>query len=143
MRALVIFFLIFASVPAFSATHSCTITTTVQVYDSTTFALLRHETVQSEKIVVTDEPHQEPQAFSLYGAKGLIGTGTVMTGTLLGTNEGDVIQAQANFSLLDVDGTASLVMSIDSPMAKAITVLEKVMPEELYLMPVDLKCSLI
>ena len=63
-----------------------------------------------------------------------------MTGTLLDTSEGNVIQAQANLTMYGVQGIANLVMSVDSPMAKAITTLDKEMSNELYLMPFDIKC---
>ena len=130
------------SAPAFSATHSCVVKSTIHIYDAKTLALKYFETVQSDDFVVSEQPHEEPKVFSLVGSRGLVGEGTVMTGTLLDTNEGNVIQAQANLSLYGVQGVASLVMALDSPMAKAITTLEKETAEEFYLMPFDIKCSL-
>ncbi len=130
------------SLPVFSATHSCVLTSTIQIYDVDTLSLKYFETVKSKDFIVTEKPHEDPKKFSLVGSKGPIGEGTITTGTLLNTNEGDVVQAHANVTIYGVQGAASLVMSIDSPMAKAITTLGKEVAEEIYLIPFDLKCSI-
>jgi hypothetical protein len=75
------------------------------------------------------------------GANGAIGTASVWTGTLLGTSEGDVIQAHASFKIKDQSGDAALAFSFDSRFSSTTVVLETTAGGEYFLMPVDLKCT--
>lgn len=122
------------------ADHKCAVLAEIQVYDALTFKLKRIERGSTDFFVVTDQPHEDVKNLSIYNEVGELGTASVWTGTLLGTRDGDVIQAHANFKVNGVDGAASLLFSLDSTFSKALTVLEKNSNNEMRLMTIDLKC---
>ena len=51
-----------------------------------------------------------------------------------------MIQANAAFKLKDVEGSATLVMSTQSPMAKTIVTINRETADEIFFIPVELKC---
>ncbi len=138
-----IFFLItlmmipFAS---FSQTHRCQIYSIIQRYDITTMAFKSATEASSPWFVVTKDPHENEKELNVDSKTGVVGTAKVWTGTLLETEEGDLIQAHARFLIEGVRGPASLIMSLDSSLAKSSVVLEMATEIEMVLIPVDLKC---
>lgn len=115
-----------APLPAFSSpSHRCWVAATVQIYDAKTSAFKSFKELKSDEFDVTEQPHEDPRAFAWYELDGVLGQGTVWTGTLLGTPEGDVIQAHATVTLHGVSENLSLVMALEAPMAKVINVFHK------------------
>lgn len=122
-------------------THRCQIYTVVQRYELPAMKFVSAEELKSPWFNVTDEPHEAQKDFELQGAGGTAGTSKVWTGTLLNTTEGDVLQAHATFKIAGASGSANLIMSLDSRLAKASVVLDYQTASEFFLIPVDLKCE--
>jgi len=126
---------------AIQVSHRCQIYSVVQHYDLVTMKFKSAAESKSEWFDVTAQPHEDQKDIELRDASRAIGNAKVWTGTLLKTPEGDLIQAHATFIIEGASGSASLIMSLDSRLAKSVVVLETKTASELLLIPVELKCE--
>ncbi len=140
MKSALLFTSLFLMNSSLRADHKCNVNVLLQIYDAKTLTLKSFEVINSDWFDVTKQPHEDPKTISLKGKNGEIGEASVWTGTLLGTPEGDVIQANATVKISDMKAKASLVMSVESPMAKAISEIYKETADEIFMAPFDLKC---
>lgn len=126
---------------AIQVSHRCQIYSVVQHYELATMKFKSAVESESEWFDVTAEPHEIQKDIDLRDASTTIGNAKVWTGTLLKTSEGDLIQAHATFTIEGASGSASLIMSLDSRLAKSAVVLETKTASEILLIPVELKCK--
>lgn len=141
MKLLLLFaFAVSGSVAHAMPSHSCQVFAIVQRYDAATMKFKSATEAKSNWFEVTSEPHEDPKKVDINGPLGKVGVANVWTGTLLGTSDGDLIQAHATFSIEGVDGSASLLMSLDSRLAQSSVVLDTRTQSEFLLIPIDLKC---
>jgi len=126
---------------ASQSSHRCQILSVVQHYDLNTMKFKSAVESKSEWFDVTSEPHEVQKDIEIRDATRAIGSSKVWTGTLFNTPEGDLIQAHATFTIEGVSGSASLIMSLDSRLAKSAVVLETQTASEFLLIPVELKCA--
>lgn len=129
-----------AQVAGATSSHQCRVFSVVQKYDLATMKFLSATEAKTEWFEVTALPHEDPKNIEITDTKEVLGTATVWTGTLLNTKDGDVIQVHANFSLLGTTGSATLIMSLDSSVAKSSVVLETQTQSEMVLIPASLEC---
>lgn len=122
------------------AAHKCSLSTNIQVYDEATLKLKRVEYGTTNFFEVTSDPHETPKLLDILGKNEKLGFASCWTGTLLGTSEGDVIQANASFKISDREGSAAILFSLDSSFSQTTVVLDNKIGDELFLIPVDLKC---
>lgn len=126
---------------AAESSHQCRISSVVQRYELSTMKLKSTAAAHSDWFAVAPEPHEDQKDLPILLSGRAVGFAKVWTGTLIGTNDGDVMQAHATFEIEGVSGSAALVMSLDSRFAKSMVVLETVQASELLLIPVDLVAS--
>lgn len=122
--------------------HTCQVKKTTQEFNfETGESLLIFG--KSEVFPVTKLEHEDAFTVTLTSDKGDdMGTAKVSTGTLLGTEEGDVIQAQAYLTIFEQEEYLGLVSSTKSPMARSHRIFEKESEKKIVLINVDLKCQI-
>ena len=119
-----------AAQPVPQITHHCLVFTVVQHYDLASMKFKFAVEAKTEWFDVTTAPHEEEKSLEIRSqlpapapSTSRIGAAKVWTGTLPSTPDGDVLQAHATFTIEKTEGSANLIMSLDSRLAKSSVVL--------------------
>lgn len=124
-----------------ASSHKCDFSAQVQIYEPTSGKFQKSYFLRSPLVEVTKEPHENPIPFELKAGSEIVGQGTIWTGTLLGTPDGDVIQAHARAKILNLDTSASVLFTLDSSMSKGMQVFDRISDSEMIYVPVEVKCT--
>jgi hypothetical protein len=142
--SLILFFISFSvfANPS-SLNHQCFVSKSVQVFNTETGANKFSRGV-TDKFDVTKAEHEDAYEVSILDTKdkSAMGIAKVDTGTLLGTPEGDLIQAHA---YVDVNGNQEyfgLVSSTESPMARSHRFFTSESGKEMTMVNIDLQCGI-
>ncbi len=144
MRLLFIYILFSSSIVFASnkLNHSCFVAEVIQEFNFKTGESIFLKG-RSELFPVTKLEHQEAFFVEIKSDDGKgMASAKVSTGTLLGTVEGDVIQAAAYLTIFGNEEYLGLVTSTESPMARSHRVFENNSEEKITLINVDLKCEI-
>lgn len=127
---------------ATEANHNCFIRKNIQTMnlESGQSIFLQARTVTFE---VTKQEHEPAYELSLSTIDGqIIGKVSVDTGTLIGTNEGDLIQAHANLNIEGNQEYLGLIMDISASKARAHRFWIFESEVEVKMINIDLQCEI-
>ncbi|MCJ8345746.1 hypothetical protein MJH12_09410 [bacterium] len=124
-------------------THECIVSTSAQIYKKPSFSL-KIITGKTIFFKVTKKAHEDHFSLDINDKKSNEKTGEVelMTGTVLDTSDGDVIQAWAKVKIFNKEIDLNLVMSINAPFATTTSHLSINDESNRIMLNASLKCQI-
>lgn len=122
--------------------HQCFVSKSVQVFNTET-GENKFTRGATNKFDVTKAEHENAYEVAILHKDGSkMGTAKVDTGTLLGTAEGDLIQAHAYVEVNGNQEYFGLVSSTGSPMARSHRFFTSESGKEIMMVNIDLQCGI-